>query len=145
VPNVSPQDADRYNEIIEHETIRVAVCDMLENANNDSKDIPSVFRLTFTLIICRSIKIFFIIFYSLKIFFREAMEKSFVEFYPHYEKVVKKNLWLSNRKMIDPFGEERGTFDYNLLLTRLQRLKEKYNVSTESSDLDSESDLDDQN
>ncbi len=47
--------------------------------------------------------------------------------------------------MIDPFGEERGTFDYNLLLTRLQKLKEKYNVSTESSDLDSESDLDDQN
>jgi hypothetical protein len=70
VPNVSPQDADRYNEIIEHETIRVAVCDMLENANNDSKDIPSVFRFTFTL--------FIIIFYSL-IHLNSNLFKSFSE------------------------------------------------------------------
>lgn len=72
------------------------------------------------------------------------MEKSFIKFYPHYEEVVQKNLFRSNHKMIDPFcGEDRGVFDYNLLLTRLQKLREKYKVRTESSDEDSESDLDD--
>jgi len=115
--NVNPVDVESYNEIITHETIRVAVCDMIENKNNDSNNCPKVIR--------------------------EAIEKSFVEFYPHYESVVKKNLFRSQQPMIDPFGgEDRGVFDYNLLLKRLQTLKEKYNVSAQLSDEDSESDMD---
>ncbi|CAG2102191.1 unnamed protein product, partial [Medioppia subpectinata] len=120
-PNVNPKDVETYNEIISHETIRVAVCDMIDNVNTDSHNCPDILRKNIRL----------------------SIERSFVEFYPHYEEVVQKNVFRSQRKMIDPFGgEERGVYDYNLLLKRLQNLKEKYEVSAQLSDADSESDMD---
>lgn len=75
-----------------------------------------------------------------QIFNRKVIEKSFVEFYKHYEEVVNKHLWMTSKGMNDPFGEERGTFDYETLLKRLHSLKAKYKINEENcEDCSSES------
>ncbi|XP_014254937.1 ubiquitin-conjugating enzyme E2 Z-like [Cimex lectularius] len=111
-----PGDSRRYNEIIQYETIRVAVCGMLEN--DYGLNIPKPFM--------------------------EAMNHSFIQFYEYYESAVKAKLQFSGCAMQDPFGEARGTFDYKGLLARLQaiynRLKssEGDEISTSSSSGDSD-------
>ncbi|KAJ4450335.1 hypothetical protein ANN_01755 [Periplaneta americana] len=149
-----PGDIGRYNDIIQHETLRVAVCGMLENET--CLAVPDALR--------------------------EVMEKTFLEFYDYYESTVRKKLHLHGQHMQfmvmepsliatdefgheafwilavalkeitahilallsvccsqglgdppgrhlshlkDPFGEERGTFQYRNVLTRLQALHEK--------------------
>lgn len=37
-------DVQRYNDIIQHETIRVAVCDNLEQRNTDTRHMPASLR-----------------------------------------------------------------------------------------------------
>ncbi|PSN39327.1 Ubiquitin-conjugating enzyme E2 Z [Blattella germanica] len=92
-----PGDIGRYNDIIQHETLRVAVCGMLEN--DTCLAIPEA--------LC------------------EVMEKTFLEFYDYYESTVRKKLHLHGQHMQDPFGEERGSFQYRNILTRLQALHDK--------------------
>lgn len=92
-----PGDIGRYNDIIQHETLRVAVCGMLENET--SLTIPDALS--------------------------EVMDKTFLEFYDYYESSVRKKLHLHGQHMQDPFGEERGTFQYRNILTRLQALHAK--------------------
>ncbi|RWS20709.1 ubiquitin-conjugating enzyme-like protein, partial [Leptotrombidium deliense] len=98
----NPKDVSRYNEIIKHETIRVAVCDMLEGTNRDTQKCPQ----------------------SLK----TVMQENFSRFYDHYVGVVKEGLdkLPAGTPMSDPFGEPRGVFSYQSLLVRLEALKEKY-------------------
>uniref|UniRef100_A0A8D2PLN7 Ubiquitin-conjugating enzyme E2 Z n=1 Tax=Zosterops lateralis melanops TaxID=1220523 RepID=A0A8D2PLN7_ZOSLA len=79
-----------YNECIRHETIRVAVCDMLEGKCPCPEPL------------------------------RGVMEKSFMEYFDFYEGVCKERLHLQGQTMQDPFGEKRGHFDYQSLLGRLQ-------------------------
>ncbi|XP_019714179.1 ubiquitin-conjugating enzyme E2 Z [Hippocampus comes] len=107
-----PGDSKNYNECIRHETMRVAVCDMLEGKVNCPEALWSV------------------------------MEKSFLEFFEFYEGVCKARLHLQGQNMKDPFGEKRGRFDYQRLQTRLsaihRRIREK-RVMSDPNDDDSNS------
>ncbi|KAJ8345274.1 hypothetical protein SKAU_G00294670 [Synaphobranchus kaupii] len=71
-----------------------------------------------------------------------VMEKSFLEYYDFYEGVCKERLHLQGQTMQDPFGEKRGHFDYQTLLTRLQatqqRVREKCRLEDEDADTDSD-------
>lgn len=87
-----PGDIQRYNDIIRHETLRVAVCDVLEGK----------FK------------------YPAK--FRPVIERSFPDFFPYYESTCQANIDRRQNPMPDPFGEQRGALDYASLLRRLQTL-----------------------
>ncbi|XP_050048807.2 ubiquitin-conjugating enzyme E2 Z-like [Dermacentor andersoni] len=89
---------ERYNDFIQHETIRVAVCGQVETALQDSSECPAPLR--------------------------EQILKSFAEAYGKYEDIVKARLHLTGSKMMDLFGEG-GTCQYERLLSRLQGLKEQ--------------------
>ncbi|OCT62149.1 ubiquitin-conjugating enzyme E2 Z-like [Xenopus laevis] len=106
-------DSKNYNECIRHETIRVAVCEMLEG----KCQCPDALR--------------------------SVMEKSFMEYYDFYEAVCKDRFHLQGQNMQDPFGEKRGHFDYQSLLSRLQtihqRVREKHRRETVDIDSDSSS------
>ncbi|CAL8107205.1 unnamed protein product [Calicophoron daubneyi] len=86
-------DSMRYNTIIAHETIRCAVCDVLEGQSWCPPDLLSVARI------------------------------SFEDYYEHYVDVCKKNAHLTGEKMNDPFGERRGRFDYAKLMQRLTKIR----------------------
>ncbi|KAG9346274.1 hypothetical protein AGOR_G00203270 [Albula goreensis] len=107
-----PGDSKNYNECIRHETMRVAVCDMLDGKCPSPEALWSV------------------------------MEKSFLEYYDFYEGVCKERLHLQGQTMQDPFGEKRGHFDYQTLLARLQtiqqRLREKCQLEENDGDTDSD-------
>ncbi|XP_041826857.1 ubiquitin-conjugating enzyme E2 Z [Melanotaenia boesemani] len=109
-----PGDSKNYNECIRHETMRVAVCDMLEGKVPCPEALWSV------------------------------MEKSFLEYYDFYEGVCKERLYLQGQNMQDPFGEKRGRFDYQGLLARLaathRRIREKSLAEEDHNDDDSDSD-----
>uniref|UniRef100_A0A8C5DJI5 Ubiquitin-conjugating enzyme E2 Z n=1 Tax=Gouania willdenowi TaxID=441366 RepID=A0A8C5DJI5_GOUWI len=109
-----PGDSKNYNECIRHETMRVAVCDMLEGKVPCPEALWSV------------------------------MEKSFLEYYDFYEGVCKERLHLQGQNMQDPFGEKRGRFDYQGLLSRLgcthRRVREKSLAEDEHEDDGSASD-----
>lgn len=104
-------DSKRYNECIQHETIRVAVCDMLEGR-----------------CLCPDA-------------LRSVMEKSFLEYYEFYETVCKEKVHTQGQAMQDPFGEKRGHFDYQGLLVRLQAVRQRLHIRLEEklSDPDSDS------
>ncbi|KAK3597230.1 hypothetical protein CHS0354_004982 [Potamilus streckersoni] len=107
-------DAQRYNDIIQHESLRVAVCDMLEG----NCSCPNVLR--------------------------EVMEKSYMDYYGYYVNICKKNAHLQGQSMQDPFGEKRGNFDYENILTRLQAIKETLSEknSSVSDEESSDSEMD---
>ncbi|XP_075879751.1 ubiquitin-conjugating enzyme E2 Z [Nelusetta ayraudi] len=109
-----PGDSKNYNECIRHETMRVAVCDMLEGKVACPEALWSV------------------------------MEKSFLEYYDFYEGVCKERLHLQGQNMQDPFGEKRGRFDYQGLLARLsathRRIREKSLAEDEHNEDDSDLD-----
>ncbi|XP_068192453.1 ubiquitin-conjugating enzyme E2 Z [Antennarius striatus] len=109
-----PGDSKNYNECIRHETLRVAVCDMLEGKVPCPEALWSV------------------------------MEKSFLEYYDFYEGVCKERLHLQGQNMQDPFGEKRGCFDYQGLLARLgsihRRIREKNLAEDKQNGSDSDSD-----
>ncbi|XP_078581074.1 ubiquitin-conjugating enzyme E2 Z-like [Branchiostoma floridae x Branchiostoma japonicum] len=111
-------DAQRYNECIRHETIRVAVCGMTEGR---CCHLPDQLR--------------------------GVMEKSFPEFYDYYTSTCRDRLHLDGSNMQDPFGEKRGMFQYSQLLERLEVTRRRIGEGSEdiTSDLDSDnSDLDSQ-
>ncbi|KAK2916060.1 hypothetical protein QQF64_024479 [Cirrhinus molitorella] len=107
-----PGDSKNYNECIRHETMRVAVCDMLEGKVPCPEALWSV------------------------------MEKSFLEYYDFYEGVCKERLHLQGQNMQDPFGEKRGRFDYQGLLTRLRAIQRRLREKCPPEDNDGESDSD---
>ncbi|KAK8766109.1 hypothetical protein V5799_007108 [Amblyomma americanum] len=101
-----PGDARRYNDFVQHETIRVAVCGMVEAALQDSPQFPEMFR--------------------------ELILKSFSESYDTYEDIAKRNLHLTGRAMLD-LVVEKGRFQYQTLLRDLKKLNEKVKNKLESS------------
>ncbi|XP_077068196.1 ubiquitin-conjugating enzyme E2 Z [Siphateles boraxobius] len=107
-----PGDSKNYNECIRHETMRVAVCDMLESKVPCPEALWSV------------------------------MEKSFLEYYDFYEGVCKERLHLQGQNMQDPFGEKRGRFDYQGLLTRLRAIQRRLREKCPPEDNDGDSDSD---
>lgn len=88
-----------YNAIILHETIRVAVIDMIED-NLDSRNMPSVLK--------------------------EYVTEYFKTKISHYEKVIDANIHLDGKPMKDPFLEPRGRFQYKTLKLKMETLKKKY-------------------
>lgn len=96
----SPGDAQQYNAIITHETIRCAVCDVLERRTAFPSDLYAV------------------------------VESSFEDYYEYYISVCERNMHLSGQPMVDPFEDGRGIFDYASLLKRLKalnsQLKQRY-------------------
>jgi len=88
-------DSKTYNEIIKHETLRVAVCEMLENENSCPKQL------------------------------REVMIKQFFDFYDYYAEVCTDNSNKDGQQMMDPFGDRRGQFEYGSILQRLKKIKNK--------------------
>ncbi|XP_061192388.1 ubiquitin-conjugating enzyme E2 Z-like [Saccostrea echinata] len=101
-------DMKRYNEIIQHETLRVAVCDMLEGRCS----CPDTLK--------------------------EVMETSFFEYYDYYKSICSSKKHLQGQTMQDPFGEKRGCFNYESIEKRLdeikRRLDEKQILSSDSSE-----------
>lgn len=91
-----PGDSKKYNDCIVHETLRVAVCDML---NGKHEHFPEVLI--------------------------DVMEKSFIEYYEHYESKAKENFYLDGGSFQDPFGENLGVFNFKEIHSNLLRLKEK--------------------
>ncbi|XP_076456156.1 ubiquitin-conjugating enzyme E2 Z-like isoform X2 [Babylonia areolata] len=106
-------DASRYNEIIRHETLRVAVCDMLEK----KCQCPDALH--------------------------EVMRGSFPTYYKYYINICNKHEKLNCQTMMDPFGERRGVFDYKSILQRLEALRESLiKEGSESSDVEELTDSD---
>lgn len=92
-----PGDSKRYNEFLQHETLRVAVCGMVENECH--LNIPTKLR--------------------------EIMEKTFLEFYDQYLEIVKNNMHLDGTEIIDPFDKGRRVCQYKNLLDRLEKVSAK--------------------
>ncbi|GLV43759.1 Parkin Interacting Substrate [Carabus blaptoides fortunei] len=101
-----PGDVETYNNIIQHETLRVAVCGMLENECH--------------LFMPGSL--------------REIIEKNFLAFYDQYVTIAQSKLHLDGRSMKDPFGDDRGVFNYSLILTRLKKLHDVISASWRDKD-----------
>ncbi|KAH6933619.1 hypothetical protein HPB50_016807 [Hyalomma asiaticum] len=97
----------RYDSIIQHETIRVAVCDQVEACLRGTSSLPKPFW--------------------------EKLFEGFPKFYDKYEQVVKSQMHLTGSQMNDPYGDWRGTFQYETLLTRLQKLKEEVDKRNEAA------------
>ncbi|KAH3704505.1 ubiquitin-conjugating enzyme E2 Z-like [Dreissena polymorpha] len=105
-------DASRYNDIIRHETLRVGVCDMLEQKCS----CPAALR--------------------------EVMEKSFPDYYVYYVGICEANKHRQGETMQDPFGERRGVYDYKTILKRLESIKQTLSDNKESSSETQSSDSD---
>ncbi|XP_063422173.1 ubiquitin-conjugating enzyme E2 Z-like [Mytilus trossulus] len=112
----NPGDAQRYNDVIRHETLRVAVCDMLERKCPCPESLYDV------------------------------MESSFLDYYEYYETVCNSNMSKQGQSMQDPFGDRRKQFDYKGILKRLNvvknKLEEKLKTKPLSDDEDSDLDTD---
>ena len=102
-------DVKRYNLIIQHETIRVAVLQNLNTVSSSPSDLcnlPPLFGVVKT---------------------------SFPQFYEHYEDICRENVGLDGQAMFDPFGEKRGTFQFQNLLDSLKHKKEELSEWFEES------------
>lgn len=102
-----PGDVEAYNQIIQHETLRAAVCGMLENE-------------------CRL---------CMPSSLREVIEKNFLAFYDQYLSNAQARISLDGRTMKDPFGEDRGVFNFSKIITRLKNLHAKISASWQEKDL----------
>ncbi|KAH7935765.1 ubiquitin-conjugating enzyme E2 Z [Rhipicephalus sanguineus] len=91
--------ASNYKAFVEHETIRVAVCDTVAACLSGTSTLPPKLR--------------------------EVVLKKFLECYDRYEAAVKSKLHLSGNEMPKMYYYYKGTFEYAGLLTRLQDLKQK--------------------
>ena len=91
-----PGDSKKYNDCIIHESLRVAVCQMLEGGN---QHFPEALM--------------------------DVMEKSFVEFYEHYEAKAKEFLHLDGSNFQDPFAENVGVYNFKEILVSLHRIKKR--------------------
>ncbi|KAH7935587.1 ubiquitin-conjugating enzyme E2 Z [Rhipicephalus sanguineus] len=100
IPKCTAQEAnERLQSILEHETVRVAVCDVVEACLQEKSSFAETLK--------------------------DAVLEKFPEFYDKYEGIVKSRLHLTGTKMNDPMGLNSGTYKFEELLTKLQELKAK--------------------
>ncbi|KAH7935984.1 ubiquitin-conjugating enzyme E2 Z [Rhipicephalus sanguineus] len=85
--------------ILQHETIRVAVCDTVEACLQDNSPFAQTLK--------------------------DSVLKKFTDLYEMYEGVVISRLHLTGTQMNDPAGFNLGTYQFEKLLARLQELKQK--------------------
>lgn len=90
---VNPVASANYNAIIRHETLRCAVCDVMERQVSYPDDLFEIMKMTF------------------------------LEQYEDYVQTCKDGVSKDNTPMRDPFNGCRGSFDYSGLLSRLETLK----------------------
>ena len=73
-----------------------------------------------------------------------VVRTSFPQFYEHYEDICRDNLVMDGQLMIDPFGEKRGTFQFQRLRDSLRKKKEElsewFNANEQNSDDSQQSD-----
>uniref|UniRef100_A0A7S4JY37 Ubiquitin-conjugating enzyme E2 Z n=1 Tax=Paramoeba aestuarina TaxID=180227 RepID=A0A7S4JY37_9EUKA len=91
------RERENYNDVIRHETIRVAVLGMM--------DAPTWGD-------CET--------------FNQVRNKTFLNNIETYERIIKENIHLDGKAFNDPFGGNQGTFKYAKLLERLSDLKVKH-------------------
>ncbi|KAH6927044.1 hypothetical protein HPB50_025359 [Hyalomma asiaticum] len=93
-------DSERYNHTVQHETIRVAVCDIVEGCLKRSSPFP--------------------------LHLRRVIFKTFLCNYKKYAETVKSNLNLTGTAMCDVFGSSKvQLYQYRVLLVRLFVLRGK--------------------
>ncbi|KAL1484321.1 hypothetical protein MTO96_050056 [Rhipicephalus appendiculatus] len=108
IPNFTTHVAnERYQSVLEHETIRVAVCDTVEACLQDNSPFPQPLK--------------------------DVVLDKFLEFYDKYEGIVKSRLHLTGTKMNDPSCLNSGTYQFEKLLTRLQEAKQKVTEKKEAA------------
>ncbi|KAL1427719.1 hypothetical protein MTO96_017155 [Rhipicephalus appendiculatus] len=95
----TPGDSERYNAFVQHETIRVAVCDQVDAALGEDAKCPPAFR--------------------------KIVLESFLEWCGKYEDAVKARLPQAATLLWDTWWAVNRVPQYETLLTRLQTLKEK--------------------
>ncbi|KAL1470843.1 hypothetical protein MTO96_040256 [Rhipicephalus appendiculatus] len=91
--------SDRFESILQHETIRVAVCDTVEACLQDNSPFPQTLK--------------------------DVVLEKFTELYDMYEGVVKSMLHLTGTEMNDPAGFNSGMYQFENLLRGLQELKQR--------------------
>ena len=101
-PNVL--QSNQYNDVIRHETVRVAVCEMVEDTSQ-SQLLPPQLRV--------------------------LVQSLFPSFYDSYEITCQGHLHKDGQKMVDPFGDPRGTFEYAALLKRLESARDALEAEEE--------------
>ncbi|XP_045112146.1 ubiquitin-conjugating enzyme E2 Z-like [Portunus trituberculatus] len=134
-------DSNRYNTVITHETLRVAVVEQLENLSNPptapttaaAATTPAAAAATAAAAASQ-----------VPPELKRVMETSFLEYFDHYSEVCLANIHKDGSLMEDPFGEIRGRFSYLQILKRLRRLRNKLKTTilsqpTDKSPLTSES------
>ncbi|KAK8764246.1 hypothetical protein V5799_033144 [Amblyomma americanum] len=95
-----PGDADRYHALIQHETIRVAVCDQVEAALKKDGRLPPAFR--------------------------GIVLRSFLKYYGKYEEAINVNLYMCGKVLTDPILFSHETqLQYKALRKRLEDLKQQ--------------------
>lgn len=88
-----PGDSARYNTIIMHETIKVAVIQQLQGNTRVPSDLVKI------------------------------MQGSFMDYYDHYVDICEENKYRDGTNMEDPFGELRGKFQFGTMLKQLRKIK----------------------
>ncbi|KAL1466427.1 hypothetical protein MTO96_026725 [Rhipicephalus appendiculatus] len=91
--------SDRFESILQHETIRVAVCDTVEACLQDNSPFTQTLK--------------------------DVVLEKFTELYDMYEAAVMSMLHLTGTQMNDPAGFNSGMYQFENLLTRLQELKRR--------------------
>ena len=98
--SASGHAVEAYNQIISHETIRLAVIEMVSPSSSQNKSLPEKLR--------------------------KCITELFLSFYETYEINIEANLSVSGR-MIDPFGDQlRGKFEYPTLAASLAQVQEHF-------------------
>eukprot|EP01122_Echinamoeba_exundans_P007647 TRINITY_DN2398_c0_g1_i1.p1 TRINITY_DN2398_c0_g1~~TRINITY_DN2398_c0_g1_i1.p1 ORF type:complete len:897 (+),score=244.48 TRINITY_DN2398_c0_g1_i1:337-3027(+) len=96
-------DVEAYNKIIQHETLRVAVCGMLERPTTEGMFMD-----------------------EMKEHFRACFDK-------YVALAEKLSPEMDGKSMRDPFREPRGKYNYKAILDRLHALKKKFDEETVAS------------
>ncbi|KAL1424937.1 hypothetical protein MTO96_019797 [Rhipicephalus appendiculatus] len=94
-----------YNTVLQHETVRVAVCDVVEDCLKGTSPYPNPLR--------------------------NEVLKQFRKLYGQYEKAVKERLPLTGSVMNDAFDGGVAMYQYETLLARLQDLHERVGTGNE--------------
>lgn len=101
-----PQESKAYNHLVRHETIRIAVLDMVEHC---SQYLPE--RLA------------------------SVVESSFFDFCELYKYICEEYSFLDGQTYRDPLSPNRGMFRFNKLKARLEQLQEQVQLKSEGEEV----------
>eukprot|EP00906_Rhabdomonas_costata_P033242 RCo046851 len=101
----SAEAAEQYNALIQHETLRIAVCDNVDPLSASARAMPPEFQ--------------------------KSVQAMFLSLFEFYEGVCRASLALDGRPLEDPFTRPhtRGVFAYAQLLRRLVGIKKTLSLA----------------